>query len=272
MQIPEEIAAHSWQDQIPPEQWQIYRQVIELIHHEHLPVLLGGGFALAAYTDRWRNTRDLDLYMQPECARLLAERLLTHGFADYYQREPYDRSWIFRSSRDGVMIDLIWGSPGTISTVTAEWIESAATLWLRGLPCRIITCEDLIWAKLYVMQRLRCDWPDLVNVLYRRSERLDWGYLQRRIGADRDLLLAMLALFRWIAPGRAQHIPRELLTLEDTNRCFFAQIPEYLPERVSRLESRPWFVENEITEIGLREPAGTSSAVSPLNLTPQRGA
>jgi hypothetical protein len=53
-------AANAWTREIPDEQWSVYREAVDAVQADGCRVLLGGAFALATYTGRWRNTKDLD--------------------------------------------------------------------------------------------------------------------------------------------------------------------------------------------------------------------
>jgi len=55
----------AWIDVIPADQWPLYRQAIQAVRRAGIRFLVGGGFGLAAYTGRWRNTKDMDLYVLP---------------------------------------------------------------------------------------------------------------------------------------------------------------------------------------------------------------
>lgn len=51
----------------------------------------------------------------------------------------------------------------------------------------VLPVEEMIWDKLYVMQRDRCDWPDTLNLLYAAGPTLDWQYLFGRLASDAPL-------------------------------------------------------------------------------------
>ena len=66
------------------------------------------------------------------------------------------------------------------------------TFGFEGTPVRLVPAEEIVWAKLYVLQRDRADWPDIFNLLARCGPRLDWDHLVRRMGGDLPLLAAAL--------------------------------------------------------------------------------
>src|SRR5947208_9059987 len=54
-----------WAETISPKEWVVYRRAIEAVRGAGIRFLLGGGFALASYTGRWRDTKDIDFYIHP---------------------------------------------------------------------------------------------------------------------------------------------------------------------------------------------------------------
>src|SRR5690606_4666707 len=106
-----------------------------------------------------------------------------------------------------VIADLIWAMANQRAQVDEAWLERGREIKLHGMKLRILPPEELIWAKLYVVQRDRCDWPDLLNVIYVQGPRLDWKYLLNRLEGDARLLGAVMNLFSWTCPARAAELP-----------------------------------------------------------------
>src|SRR5262245_13777148 len=63
------VAQFHWADSIAESDWQIYRAAIEALRAAGIPFLLGGGFALATFIGRWRDTKDIDFYIRPKARR-----------------------------------------------------------------------------------------------------------------------------------------------------------------------------------------------------------
>jgi len=55
-----------WAGAISRDEWGVYRQAIEAVREAGVRFLLGGGFALAGFTGRWRDTKDIDFYIAPQ--------------------------------------------------------------------------------------------------------------------------------------------------------------------------------------------------------------
>ena len=159
----------TWATIVPQEQWKIYLDAIRVTRKTGAQFLLGGAFGLAAYTGRWRNTKDLDFFVLPSDKDEVVDALTKAGFEDYYPTLAYDRHWIYRATRDGVIVDTIWQTPNCRAVVDDHWFDRKRDVLLRGESLAAIPAEELLAIKLYVLQRDRCDWPDLINLLYRTS-------------------------------------------------------------------------------------------------------
>ncbi|HEX2099719.1 MAG TPA: nucleotidyl transferase AbiEii/AbiGii toxin family protein [Candidatus Synoicihabitans sp.] len=230
-----------WGALIPDDQLAILNAGRAAAEQAGVRFVLGGALALATYTGRWRNTKDIDFVVHPDDHRRLIGALRRAGFEDYYEQLPYDRSWIFRGFREGVILDIIWDLPNHRVNVDEAWFSRAQPILIRDLTFHAMPLEELIRAKLYVLQRERCDWVDVINALAGSTVVVDWEFLIRRMGRDVSLLHAMLVLFNWLCPGRAAELPayartRFGLPVIETND------PAAMEARRVRLfDSRPWF-------------------------------
>ena len=227
-----------WAASLPGEQWAIYRQAIEAIHQAGVPLLLGGGFALATFTGRWRNTKDIDFYIHPQDHKRVIAALDRAGFEDYFKRQPYDRSWSYRGVKAEVIADFLWGMANHRAEVDEGWFERACWVRIKDQELRVIPPEQLLWCKLYILQRSRCDWTDLFNLLYARGEAMDWEHLLRCLDEDAPLLQALLTAYGWLCPRSARKLPRSLW-----RRLKMSPPHPGAPkrDRIRLLDSRDWF-------------------------------
>lgn len=230
-----------WSQLVPESDWKICEIAIEALSHRAVNFLVGGGFALAAYTGRWRRMKDADLFILPESRERAIKALGDRGFVDYYDRVPYDRGWIYRSIMDDVIVDLIWALPNRRTQVDSIWFEHSSWIELRGRRLGVIPIEELIWIKLYVFQRDRCDWPDIINLLYATLDELDWHHLINRVGGDLPLLAAALDIFTWLCPERARWIPRPVRARLGLRVERQRTGDTFRKDRIDLLDSRPWF-------------------------------
>jgi hypothetical protein len=222
------------------EQWVLYGEVLDRAIEREIPFAIGGGFAVSTYTRRPRDTKDLDIYVLPENREAMIAVLGELGLEDLFDSKPYDRWWIYRGTRDGFIVDVIWAMANHRQEVDDLWM-SGPEVEMAGRRVRVLPAEAMLWDKLYIMQRERCDWPDILNLLYATGRHLDWEYLIHRIGDDHPLLAGVLSVLRWIAPGCAEGLPRwiwERVGLKPPCPGGEAEIDS---RRVSLIDRRPWF-------------------------------
>jgi Uncharacterised nucleotidyltransferase len=227
----------AWSKSVPPDQWRTYEAAIRALESADVAFMLGGAFALACYTGRWRNTKDLDLYIQPKDRERAIAALVSAGFKDYFTELPYDRRWICRSTRETFIVDIIWAMANQRAEVLPDWFDHAPSVVLQGRSLAVMPAEEFLWCKLYVLQRDRCDWPDLLNLLYACGPALDWPRLLARLGPDAALLSALVAVFKWVSPDRAADLPPKVEAVLGSVETK----AQSCGNPVALLDSRPWF-------------------------------
>lgn len=163
---------------------------------------------MASFTGRWRDTKDVDFYIRPEDRERVVEALAAAGFRDYYPERAYDRKWIYRSIRSGVIVDIIWAMANQRAQVDELWCKRAGEINLRGERLAVVPPEELLWCKLYILQRDHCDWTDVFNLLYAVGPKLDWKHLIWRLEEDTPLLKALLHVYGWLCPKDILKLPR----------------------------------------------------------------
>jgi hypothetical protein len=231
-----------WEDRIPEEEWALYREVIQRARSKGIQFAFGGAFATALYTGELRNTKDFDLYLLPADRDRMIQAMEEARLSDHYSRLSYDQSWIYRGSRDDIIVDAIWAMANHRAAVDESWLQRGPEVSIRGERLRAIPPEELIWSKLYVLQRERCDWTDIFNLLEARVDRLDWEHLLLRVGADEPLLEGAMRVFCWVAPDRVAAIPGSVRTRLGLPEPNGPVAPELSLERARLLDTRPWFI------------------------------
>lgn len=234
-----------WASIVPEGQWKTYLDAIRVTRKTGARFLLGGAFGVAGYTGRWRNTKDLDFFVLPTDKDKVIDALTKIGFEDYHPTLAYDRGWIYRAVRNEVIVDIIWQTPNRRSVVDEQWFQRSRPVVLRNEKLAVVPAEELLAIKLYVLQRDRCDWPDLMNLLYQTAGTLDWDHVLYRMADDKPLLAGLLHVFNWVAPAQAKQIPQRI-------REHFS-LPEVAPhdleipdtQRKALLDSRPWFAAHQ---------------------------
>ena len=142
--------------------------------------------------------------------------------------------------REGVIVDVIWAMANGYGQVSRPWLHRGPEVSLYAQRFTLLAPVEMIWTKVHVLQRDRCDWPDLLNLLFVTGPDLDWVRLIDGLLGEERLLAALVLAFSWLAPGRAAALPRAVwdrLQLVPPD----AGAPPRDDVRIDRLDSRPWF-------------------------------
>lgn len=196
-----------WADLIPPKRWAIYHKVLQSAKAQNIPFSLAGAFATATHTGRWRDTNDMDAYTLPEHHDAMRKVIEGAGLKDIYDQFPYKRDWTYRATDGDTIVEVIWKMRNDRADVDMHWIKGWGEIETRGIRMFVAPPEEMMWAKLYVLHRLRTDWPDVLKYIDSCGPGLDWQHLYDRLGADFPLLGGALCVFSWFNPQRAAALP-----------------------------------------------------------------
>ncbi len=183
------------------------REAIDELVACGIPFLLAGTFAVSAYTGISRPTKDLDIF----CRAGDYARILAHFKAKGYEIEVEDDRWLGKVIRGDHFFDVIFaGSNGTMPIGDA-WFDHARQMELNGHQVRIIAPTELVWSKCFVQLRHRYDGGDVVHVMLRAHDQIDWHRLLNHMEVHWEVLLIHLLNFRWIYPTERDKVPEWLL-------------------------------------------------------------
>jgi hypothetical protein len=182
---------------------EFYRHGMRELNKHNLPFLVGGAYSFAQYTGIQRHTKDFDIFVRrSDCARAM-EILENAG----YKTELTFPHWLAKAYHRSEYIDIIFSSGNAICEVDEQWFENAKDGTVLGAPVKLVPPEEMIWPKLFIMERERFDGGDVVHLLKSCAQALDWQRLLARVGQNSRVLLAHLILFGYIYPGERAIIP-----------------------------------------------------------------
>jgi hypothetical protein len=230
-------STHRWPDVTSDAQRAVYNNVVHQVTARGIPFAIGGSLGMAVYAGLLRPSKDLDIYVTPENKDKMIQVMTDVGLRDYYDKLPYDRGWIYRSTTDDVIVDTIWQMANRRAAVDENWLTRGPEITVDDQTVRLIPIEEMIWSKLYVLQRERSDWPDILNLIDRRTSEIDWRYLLSRVGEDAPLLGAILTTYAWLSPENALNLPGWIWAGVRPNSR-----PVACGTRSALLDSRPWLV------------------------------
>jgi hypothetical protein len=184
-----------------------YADAVRELSKLGLPFLLAGTYALSAYTGITRATKDLDILCKPRDYPRILDRFKTLGDAI----EIEDERWLAKVFRGEHFFDVIFASVHGGMPVSDQWFEHAPRVEVFGIPVRVIAPTELIWSKAFVQLRHRYDGADIVHLILKQHDRIDWRRLLGYMDLHWEVLLVHLLNFRWAYPSEREQVPRWLM-------------------------------------------------------------
>ncbi|HEX3244800.1 MAG TPA: hypothetical protein VHX16_05295 [Chloroflexota bacterium] len=184
-----------------------YARAIDLILDAGCRFLVGGTYALRAYTGIQRPTKDLDLFcLESEYPGILA-RLAASG----YRTEVTNPSWIAKIFHGDRYIDLIFSSGNGVCDVDDSWFQFAPLGRVLNRFVPLVPPEEMIWSKAFIQERERFDGADVLHLIHCQHDRLDWQRLLDRFDPHWEVFLAHLLNYRFVYPADVDAIPTEVM-------------------------------------------------------------
>ena len=157
------------------------------------------------YTHARCPTKDLDIFTTA------AEfpRLLSHLKRN--NQVSADESWLGKVRRGRDYVDVIFDSSNGIVAVQDEWFRYSIRAQVLGHCVPVMSPTELIWSKAFIQKRSRHDGVDIVHLILKQREAIDWQRLITCMNPYWEILLCHLLMFRWIYPSERDAIPDWLL-------------------------------------------------------------
>src|SRR6266545_2554621 len=151
----------------------VLAEAIRVAEATGLPHAFMGGIASTALgRPRW--THDVDLLVRPGDAQAMLRAFAAAGF----DAEETDQAWLYKATRDGVLVDVIFESTGGI-VLDDEMLSRVRAASFDGLRLSVLAPEDLLVIKAIVHREHRQrHWFDALALV--ETGELDWPYLLRR--------------------------------------------------------------------------------------------
>lgn len=199
---PNSIAEH-----LDPETRTFYEHTLTILKNSQIPFLVGGAYAFERYTGIARYTKDLDIFVREADCRRVLDTLAKAG----YQTEMPFPHWLGKAYCDDDFVDVIFSSGNGLSPVDDLWFEHAPEEHILDMPIKLVPAEEMLWSKMFIMERERFDGADVAHLFHALADQLDWERLLDRVGDHWRVLLSHLILFGFIYPGEASKIPQDLM-------------------------------------------------------------
>ncbi len=190
-----------------PEEVNVFRKWLEILNAKGVAYVLGGAYALYLHTGIFRETKDLDVFIEPKDLKTALDAFSAAG----YETKIHSPHWLAKVFHGPYFLDLLFGFWNGRLRSIQNWCARSKTAPFAGVPVPLISAEDLIVSKAYVAGRDRFDGADIVHVILKAEGKVDWTQVLIQLGDDYALLLWHLILFDYVYPGHSEGI-RECMT------------------------------------------------------------
>ena len=189
---------------IPEAERAVYRRALDALNGAGVPYVVAGAYAIHAHTGMYRQTGDLDLFVEPAVLVPAMHALKAAGFRARLE-QPH---WLAKAldvapggdGGSGLFVDLIYGMGNGLAFIDRAWYRHSRPAILAATPVRVAPAEELLWHRLFISERHRQDTADIAHLIVSLGPRLDWRRLVGRTGEHWPLLLAQLQVFQYVYP------------------------------------------------------------------------
>jgi hypothetical protein len=192
---------------IPEEDREVYRRALQALNAASVPYVVAGAYAIYEHTGIYRQTKDLDIFVEPASVVRAARALHDAGFVMRLE----DLHWLAKAFVGDKFVDIIYGMGNGIAFIDGDWVKYSRAGVLAAQPAPIAPAEELIWHRLFIHERHRHDMSDVVHLILCSGDVLDWERLVARVGPNWPLLLAQLQMFSYVYPGYRSNVPAWVL-------------------------------------------------------------
>ncbi len=192
---------------IPEEEREKYKRALGALNRGGIPYVVTGAYAIYEYTGIYRETKDLDIFVEPGKVVETMQVLRAEGFRTRLEQAH----WLAKAKLGEHFIDVIFGMGNGMAFVDEDWYQHSHPAILAAHPVRVAPAEELIWHRLFISERHRQDMADILHLILCRGDRLDWNRLIKKTGDDWPLLLSQLLLFSYVYPEAENRIPPSVM-------------------------------------------------------------
>ena len=189
---------------VPEREREVYKRALRALNQQGIPYVVAGAYAIYEHTGIYRDTKDLDVFVEPE--RLIeAARVLRDAGLTTRLEQPH---WLAKAFDGEPFVDLIFGMGNGLALIDDGWYRHSRPAILAATPVRVAPAEELLWHRLFIHERHRQDMGDIVHLIACVGHAMNWERLLERVAEHWPLLLAQLHIFSYVYPELDSGVPR----------------------------------------------------------------
>ena len=189
---------------IPEREREVYKRALRTLNAAGVPYVVAGAYAIYEHTGIYRQTKDLDVFLEPQHVVAAMRALRQENFVARLEQAH----WLAKAIEGEHFVDLIYGMGNGLAPIDDAWYRHSKPAILAATPVRVAPVEELIWHRLFINERHRHDMADIVHLIFAVGPAMDWEWLLEKTGEHWPLLLSQLLMFNYVYPERDGGAPR----------------------------------------------------------------
>jgi hypothetical protein len=188
---------------IPETEREIYKNALRALNEHGVPYVVAGAYAIYEHTGIYRETKDLDVFVEPARVVDAMRALKSIGFRSRLE-QPH---WLAKAIVGRHFVDIIYGMGNGLAVIDRDWYRYSRPAILAATPVRVAPSEELLWHRLFIHERHRQDMADIVHLIACVGATMNWRRILRKTAEHWPLLLAQLLMFSYVYPELKGNVP-----------------------------------------------------------------
>ena len=189
---------------VPDAERELYKLALGALNAAGIPYVVAGAYAIYEHTGIYRETKDLDIFVEPMRLVEAMRALKVAGMTARLEQAH----WLAKATRGELFIDIIFGMGNGLAMIDEDWYRNSRPAILAATPVRIAPAEELLWHRLFISERHRQDMADIVHLIVCVGRTMDWSRLVEKTAGHWPLLLAQIQMFDYVYPEHRDGVPR----------------------------------------------------------------
>lgn len=189
---------------VPDAERELYKSALTALNAAGIPYVIAGAYAIYEHTGIYRETKDLDIFVDPTLLVGAMRALKGAGMLARLE-QPH---WLAKATCGDLFIDIIFGMGNGLAMIDDDWYRFSRPAILAATPVRIAPAEELLWHRLFISERHRQDMADIVHLIVCVGSRMEWKRIVAKTGEHWPLLFAQIQMFDYVYPQHRDGVPR----------------------------------------------------------------
>jgi hypothetical protein len=189
---------------VPEEERELYKIALAALNGAGIAYVVAGAYAIYEHTGIYRETKDLDVFVEPEQVVPAMRALKDTGMLARLDQ----LHWLAKAMHGPHFIDIIFGMGNGLAMIDRDWYRYSHPAIFAATPVRVAPAEELLWHRLFISERHRQDMADIVHLIVCVGHAMDWKRLVAKVAEHWPLLLAQIQMFDYVYPEHREGIPQ----------------------------------------------------------------